>query len=92
MTTPDTPLPARLRAWQGTRSARQAALALGVPLATYRHWVYGTRRPHGAALTLIEQTIAASHGALRFQRDETGRLKLVTPYGNDTNHEPKDNT
>lgn len=40
----------RLREWQGTSSQKEAASDLGIPLATYRKFLYGKRTPNKLAM------------------------------------------
>ena len=53
---------AQLKKWQAARGlhARQAAGLMGVPLATYRRWVQGTRKPGAASQAWIARVIGES--------------------------------
>jgi hypothetical protein len=48
----------RLKAWRGTRNARAAAAALGIPLETYRKYEWGKRTPNALALAELERRMA----------------------------------
>jgi hypothetical protein len=48
----------KLKAWQGPRTAAQAAADLGVNRRTYESWVPGRQRPVGLALTTLLNLIA----------------------------------
>lgn len=49
------PFSTRLRKWRGNLSQRQAAIALGVPVGTYRKWEYGERVPNAYAMAEVER-------------------------------------
>ena len=51
-------LPAKLRRWQGTRTAAQAARALGVSRRTFENWLQGRNRPLGLALKHLIKLLA----------------------------------
>jgi hypothetical protein len=53
-----TTLSRKLKAWQGPRTAAQAAADLGVNRRTFESWVQGRQRPRGLALTTLLQLIA----------------------------------
>ena len=48
----------RLKVWRGTRNARAAATALGIPLETYRKYEWGKRTPNALALAELERRMA----------------------------------
>jgi len=48
----------KLKAWQGPRTAAQAAADLGVNRRTYENWVQGRKKPTGLALTTVLNIIA----------------------------------
>lgn len=47
----------QLKQWRGLRLQKEAALELGVPLATYRNYERDHRRPRGLARIVIERKI-----------------------------------
>lgn len=49
----------RLRAWQGSRQAAEAAADLGVNLRSYENWLQGRAVPRGLALNALEQRLAS---------------------------------
>jgi hypothetical protein len=48
-----------LRAWQGQRTAEQAAAALGVNRRTFENWLIGRYVPRPFVQSLLEKQIAA---------------------------------
>lgn len=64
----------RLVKWQGKRSNVQAAGALGIPLATYRKYKYGSRTPGAAHSSAWTKTLAMAE----LERRMNGQPEVVT--------------